>query len=204
MENVVGLSGLGAATEVAIDTSSARVALPANARAISIVAVGASASFKLGDASVTAADTDHHIVSGTRMDILIRDGQTHIAAVQDDPSGTGKLRISALVNAWTVANERSSANYGEPVNTVAPVVTGSTDPNSTLTCDTGSWRGNTPITFSYQWLANDVVIPGATSSAFSNTLDGVTYKARVSARNVRGEASGVTSAGTTIADPGPQ
>jgi len=192
MENVVGLSGLGAATEVAIGSGSARVALPANARAISIVAVGASASFKLGDASVTAAATDHHIVSGTRMDILIRDGQTHIAAIQD-PSGTGKLRISALVNAWTVANERSSANYGEPVNTVAPVVTGSADPYSTLTCDTGAWRGSTPITFSYQWYANDVAIPGATSSSYGPTSESVSYKCGVSARNVRGTTGEVLS-----------
>lgn len=192
MENVVGLSGLGAATEVAIGASSARAALPANARAISIVAVGASASFKLGDSTVTAAATDHHIVSGERMDILIRDGQTHIATIQD-PSGTGKLRISTLVNAWTVANERSSANYGEPVNTVAPVVTGSTDPDSTLTCDTGSWRGNTPITFSYQWYVNDVAIPGATSSSYGPTSASVSYTCGVSARNVRGTAGEVLS-----------
>lgn len=192
MENVVGLSGLGAATEVAIGGSSASVALPANARAISIVAVGASASFKLGDASVTAAATDHHIVSGTRMDILIRDGQTHIAAIQD-PSGTGKLRISALVNAWTVANERSSANYGEPVNTVAPVVTGGIDPYLTLTCDTGSWRGSTPITFSYQWYVHDVAIPGATSSSYGPTSANVSYVCGVSARNVRGTTGEVLS-----------
>jgi len=203
MENVVGLSGLGAATEVAIGASSARVALPANARAISIVAVGASASFKLGDASVTAAATDHHIVSGTRMDILIRDGQTHIAAIQD-PSGTGKLRISALVNAYTVANERENANYGVPVNVTAPTISGATSPGSTLTATSGVWNGSMPMTFDYQWLANDVVIPGATSSVLENALDGITYKARVSARNVRGEASGVTSAGTTIADGGEQ
>lgn len=187
MENVVGLSGLGAATEVAIGSGSARVALPANARAISIVAVGASASFKLGDASVTAAATDHHIVSGTRMDILIRDGQTHIAAIQD-PSGTGKLRISALVNAWVVANERENANYGVPVNVTAPTISGATLPGSTLTCSTGTWRGSTPITFTYQWYVNDVAIPGATSNTYSNTLDNKAYKCGVSARNVRGSA----------------
>lgn len=203
MENVNSLSGLGAAVSVAIGSSSASVALPSGAKSISVVAVGSACSVKLGGSSVSATTTDHYLSSGERRDLLVRNGETHIAAIREG-AGSGTLRVSALVNGYTVEKEIESTNYGVPFNVTAPTISGATSPGSTLTATSGVWNGSMPMTFDYQWLANDVVIPGATSSAFSNTLDGITYKVRVSARNVRGEASGVTSAGTTIADGGPQ
>lgn len=54
-----------------------------------------------------------------------------------------------------------------PVNTVAPVISGSTSLGSTLSCTTGTWTG-TPNTFtySYQWKRNGSNIGGATSSTY--------------------------------------
>lgn len=38
-----------------------------------------------------------------------------------------------------------------PANTVLPVISGTSEVGQTLTCSTGTWVGDGPITFSYQW-----------------------------------------------------
>ena len=62
-----------------------------------------------------------------------------------------------------------------PVNTVLPVISGSSKLGSLLSCSTGSWTGETlslslgsPLTspFTYQWLRNGLAIAGATSSTY--------------------------------------
>lgn len=203
MENVNSLSGLGAAVSVAIGSSSASVALPSGTKSISVVAVGSACSVKLGNSTVSAATSDHYLSSGERRDLLVRNGETHIAVIREG-AGSGTLRVSALVNGYTVEKEIENTNYGVPFNVSAPAISGDTSVGATLTATSGVWNGSTPMTFSYQWLANDVVIPDATATTFSNTLDTVTYKVRVSARNARGEADAVTSAGTTISGGGPE
>ncbi len=203
MENVNSLSGLGAAVSVAIGASTANVALPSGAKSISVVAVGSACSIKLGGSSVDASTSDHYLSSGERRDLLVRNGETHIAAIREG-GGTGTLRVSALVSGYTVAKEIESTNYGVPVNVSAPIISGATTQGSTLTATSGVWNGSPPMTFAYQWAANDVAIPGATSATFSNTLDTVTYKVSVSARNAHGEADAVISAGTTIIGGGEQ
>ena len=40
----------------------------------------------------------------------------------------------------------------EPVNTVLPVVSGTPEVGQTLTVTNGTWSGNPPMTFSYQWV----------------------------------------------------
>lgn len=38
-----------------------------------------------------------------------------------------------------------------PINTVAPVVSGTVAEDELLSCTTGTWTGTTPITYTYQW-----------------------------------------------------
>lgn len=54
-----------------------------------------------------------------------------------------------------------------PVNTSAPVVSGTAREGSTLSCSTGSWD-NEPTSYGYQWYYadGDVAIIGATSSSY--------------------------------------
>ena len=56
-----------------------------------------------------------------------------------------------------------------PVNTVAPVVSGTVQVGETLSCTTGTWTGTAP-TFTYQWQNDDgggfANITGATSSTY--------------------------------------
>ena len=58
-------------------------------------------------------------------------------------------------------------SYGSaPVNTVAPVVSGSAVVGQTLSCTTGTWTGAPTPTFTYQWQRSGSNIGGATSSTY--------------------------------------
>lgn len=57
-----------------------------------------------------------------------------------------------------------------PVNTVAPVVTGTPTEGEILSCTTGTWTGTLPISYGYQWWRTigpgSTAIGGATSSTY--------------------------------------
>ena len=53
------------------------------------------------------------------------------------------------------------------VNTVAPVISGSTTLGSVLTSTTGTWSGTTPITYTYQWKRNGLSIENETNSIYT-------------------------------------
>lgn len=80
MEYVNGLCGLGAATEVAIGASSARVALPANARAISIVAVN-DGSGGIKGLPVRSPTFDQYRAAVGRVNRILPDGRAEIAVI---------------------------------------------------------------------------------------------------------------------------
>jgi hypothetical protein len=69
--------------------------------------------------------------------------------------------------AWTSKPEAPAA----PVNSVAPVVSGSLTVGSTLSCTTGTWSGSP--TYAYQWLRDSVEISGATSSTYELVEDDI-------------------------------
>lgn len=53
-----------------------------------------------------------------------------------------------------------------PKNTILPAISGLLPIGSTLTCSTGTWTGNAPITYAYQWLKNGVIISGANTNTY--------------------------------------
>ena len=53
-----------------------------------------------------------------------------------------------------------------PNNTTPPVVTGLNEIGSTLTVSNGTWVGDEPISYSYQWLKNDSPISGQTTNSY--------------------------------------
>lgn len=53
-----------------------------------------------------------------------------------------------------------------PVNTVAPVISGTNIVGQTLSCTTGTWTGGGTITYAYQWKRNGTNILGANSSTY--------------------------------------
>lgn len=81
-----------------------------------------------------------------------------------------------------------------PVNTSAPVVSGTARVGSTLSCSTGSWD-NEPTSYAYQWLRDGDPISGATSSAYVliEADEGADISCAVTASNSAGSASQVSN-----------
>ena len=90
---------------------------------------------------------------------------------------------SANSNAITVA-------AAAPVNTVAPVVTGTGYIGYTLTTTDGTWD-NSPTSYTYQWQRAEVNIGGATASTYVcvNADEGVNVRCVVTAINGSGSAA---------------
>jgi len=79
-----------------------------------------------------------------------------------------------------------------PKNTILPVITGLLPIGSTLTCSTGTWSGNAPITYGYQWLKNGVIISGANTNTYVtvNGDEGQNITCLVLASNTYGPSEG--------------
>lgn len=83
-----------------------------------------------------------------------------------------------------------------PVNTVAPVVSGTGVVGQTLTTTDGTWSGTLPITFTYQWQRNSSPISGATSQTYVlvSADAGTNVRCVVTATNINGSASAASNA----------
>jgi hypothetical protein len=95
----------------------------------------------------------------------------------------------------------SITTYSLPVNTVAPVVSGTATTGYTLTTTNGTWTG-TPasFTYSYQWRRAGVNISGATSSSYTlSSLDqGSAVSCVVTATNAGGSTSANSNATSAV------
>src|SRR5437763_658066 len=84
-----------------------------------------------------------------------------------------------------------------PSNTVAPTISGTATAGSTLTATSGSWAGDTPMTYTYVWERCDnagnncVNIAGATAFTYTLQLADVndTLIVAVTAHNATGAAT---------------
>jgi hypothetical protein len=96
----------------------------------------------------------------------------------------------------------TSAPPTSPVNTAAPVISGTTTVGSTLSTTDGTWTGTPTPTFTYQWKRGGTAISGATSNNYALvTADaGATITVTVTATNTAGSASATsTGVGPIIA-----
>ena len=88
-----------------------------------------------------------------------------------------------------------------PINTVAPVVSGTAQVRQTLSCTTGTWTGNAPITYAYQWQSNTTNIVGATSSTYiiDSAYVGTTIRCIVTATNPIGSTPAQSNSTSAVA-----
>jgi hypothetical protein len=115
--------------------------------------------------------------------------------------------ITCEVTATNVAGSSSATSNsitctGEaPVNTVAPVISGTPTVGQTLSSTTGTWTGNPTPTYTYQWKRNGSNIASATSSTYTLVQADATFAitCAVTGTNVAGAAE-ATSNSLTIFD----
>jgi len=104
----------------------------------------------------------------------------------------------------TATNTEGSASEGTsnslvigrtPVNTVAPVISGTNTFGSTLSTTNGTFTGTAPITYTYQWRRGGLPIAGQTASTYvigsSDSLAAITCE--VTATNSYGSDSKVSN-----------
>lgn len=103
-------------------------------------------------------------------------------------------QVSATNNDGTTP--ATSASVGPvidaaPVNTVAPVVSGSAIVGGTLSCTTGTWTFNETPTYTYQWKRDGVDISAATASTYQlvSADNGKVMSCAVTATNAGGSNS---------------
>lgn len=92
----------------------------------------------------------------------------------------------------------------QPINVVAPTVSGSAVQGETLTVNIGTWRGNPTPTYTYQWRRDGVAISGATSSTYVTTAPdvGTLITCSVTGTNVADAVTVVSSNSITVTPAG--
>lgn len=112
--------------------------------------------------------------------------------------------------ATSAATSVVSTVDGIPASSSPPTIAGSALVGSTLNGDNGTWVGDTPITYSYNWLKCDKEgnacsqISGATQSRYTiaKNLVGKTIRFRVVAKNARGKQDAFSTATDVVQDTG--
>lgn len=111
-----------------------------------------------------------------------------------DPGVSGQLWNSS-------GNIKVSAQHFAPDNTAAPAITGTATVGSTLTTTNGTWTGTPTPTYARKWLANGVVIAGATATTYVLTSAevGKVVTVEVTASNSMGSAVKLSNATAAVA-----
>jgi hypothetical protein len=77
-----------------------------------------------------------------------------------------KIYFEIAFPIYEIKNVISDGNV--PINTIAPVISGTALVGNTLTSTSGTWTSDTGvISFGYQWTRDNVDIVGATSSTYT-------------------------------------
>jgi hypothetical protein len=134
---------------------------------------------------------------------------------QSDLGSTIRLRVTAS-NSSGSKYETSAptsivvAANGTPANSKPPTISGTATVESTLSSTTGTWVGDQPITYSYQWQRCDTAgnacagISGATQAQYTLVKkDGNhTIRIRVTGKNSRGKSSAFSVQSDVVQDTG--
>jgi hypothetical protein len=110
--------------------------------------------------------------------------------------------------ALVVAASAAARGTAVPANTAAPTISGTAQPGQTLTASTGSWSGDQPITFSYQWQHCDNNgngcgdVRGATYTLQKGDANR-TFRVVVTARNNEGASTAVSAVTGVVTNPAP-
>ena len=146
------------------------------------------------------------------MDITGSTGSTY-TLVDADEGSTIRVRVSFTDDAGNeetltgAATATVDAALNNPASG-APSITGTAQVGETLTADISGIAdadGLDSVSYSYQWLADDAAIQGATDSSYTlvDEDEGSTIRVRVSFTDDAGNEETLTSAATTAVDAAP-
>jgi hypothetical protein len=149
--------------------------------------------------------------SGSYSNIGGANANTYVLVNADDACHV-RCVVTATNDAGSTAQNSNALGTviesGIPVNSVAPVVSGTAPQGSTLSASTGTWSnlGGNVVSFAYQWTRDGVNIGGATSSTYITQASdlGHAIGCKVAATNTAGSAAAVASSNTiTVTAPPP-
>jgi hypothetical protein len=148
-------------------------------------------------AAIGGATTTQYVVSTADVDRRLR---VRVTASNADGSRTVASNATPIVRA---------PDAGRPQNVEAPTLSGTAAQGQTLRASVGTWNGLQPITFTFNWLRCDtagnncVQQPGFNDDAYVVREGdiGKTIRARVNARNNRGESSRLTAPSPVVQGP---
>ena len=119
----------------------------------------------------------------------------YITQYYDDQSSFASANAVAVAQESTTGAIDAALAPKAPVNTVAPVASGTPAAGQTLSCSSGSWTGAPTPTYAYTWLRDGVAIAGASGSRYvvqaADVGNGLTCK--VTATNENGSAAAVSN-----------
>jgi hypothetical protein len=149
-------------------------------------------------AVIGGASTSSYVVAPADVDRRLR---VRVTASNADGSATVASNATAVI---------ANPDAGRPRNVQAPTISGTPSQGQTLHVQPGSWTGTQPITFTFNWLRCDGAGNNCVQQAGFNDDAyvlregdvGKTIRARVNARNSRGDGSRLTP--QTAAVTGPQ
>ena len=148
-------------------------------------------------AVIGGATTTKYVIATADVDHRLR---VRVTASNSDGSKTVASNATGIVRA---------PDAGRPANVEAPTLSGSAAQGQTMHVSPGTWNGQQPITFTFNWLRCDtsgnncVLQPGFRDDAYALREGdvGKTIRARVIARNARGESSKLTAQSPTVQGP---
>lgn len=88
-----------------------------------------------------------------------------------------------------------------PVNTTVPAITGDAIPGGTLTCDKGTWSGDMPQQYTYQWFKNGSLVSTDPTYTPTTADAGADFVCEVTATNPEGDATNAFSGSVTVTAP---
>jgi hypothetical protein len=165
-------------------------------------AIGSTLSSTTGTWTGTPTITYSYQWKRAGVDIVGETNSTYVLVVAD--YNVAITCVVTATNAFGSASATSNSITGTgvaPVNTVAPVISGTPTVGQTLSSTTGTWTGNPTPTYTYQWKRNGSNIASATSSTYTLVQADATFAitCAVTGTNVVGQAE-ATSNSLTVFD----
>ena len=136
------------------------------------------------------------------VDIVGETNSTYVLVAADyNQAITCEVTATNAFGAASATSNSIIATATAPVNTVAPVISGTAVVGQTLSSTTGTWTGAPTPTYAYQWKRNGSNIASATSSTYTLVQADATFAitCAVTATNIAGSAE-ATSNSLTITD----